>query len=66
MSGQKIIDGLTEARDQARLASEVAVIIQNGVADDISSTLLAYEILDHLGILKLHRRPRQPLTGGAE
>lgn len=63
MSGRKIIDGLAEAANTARLASEIAVIIQNGREEDASAMRTAYRILEHLGHCKL-REPNPPEPRG--
>ncbi|HKT54515.1 MAG TPA: hypothetical protein VJP88_08680 [Caulobacteraceae bacterium] len=53
-SADRIIEGLKDAQEIARKASEVAFIIQEAREEDASATRTAYRILGHLGLCVYH------------
>lgn len=50
----RIVAGLTEAVETARLASSVALIIQRSREEGVTATRTAYRILGRLGVCKYH------------
>ena len=65
MSDKRISDALVEANIAARLASEVAFIIQQAQEEGVSATRAAYRILGHLGFIR-YTEPNTKDTTNAE
>lgn len=53
-SAGKILSGLQEAADTARIASEIAVIIQDARNEGVADTRTAYRVLGRLGLCVYH------------
>lgn len=53
-AAEKILAGLQEAADTARLAAEVAVIIQDARNEGVAGTRTAYRVLGCLGLCVYH------------
>lgn len=64
MTGERIVEGLSDAVVAARTAGEVALIIQQSREEDATATRTAYRILGHLGIIRYHEpAPPAPQPG---